>query len=129
ARELASWKAKVRASWPGVRIDHVDSSGVGDSPEVGAQLSVHVFVSLGDLTPDDVDVQVLHGRVRHEDDLVDAVVASLKHAESYEAGRHRYEGIVSLAKTGPFGYTVRVVPSNQHLASAAELALVAAPLD
>ena len=129
ARELAEWKARVRAAWPNVRIDHVDSSGVGDSPEVGAQMSVHVFVSLGELTPDDVDVQVLHGRVRHEDDLVDAVVASLKHAEAYEAGRHRYEGIVSLSKTGAFGYTARVVPENDHLASPAELALVAAPVE
>jgi starch phosphorylase len=129
AKQLASWKAKVRAAWPGVRIDHVDSSGVGDSPEVGAQMSVHVFVSLGELSPEDVDVQVLHGSVRYEDDLVDAVVASLKHAETYEAGRHRYEGIVSLAKTGAFGYTVRVVPKNEHLASVAELALVTAPVE
>ncbi|HET7691408.1 MAG TPA: alpha-glucan family phosphorylase [Nocardioidaceae bacterium] len=129
ARALAGWKAKVRASWPHVRIDHVDSSGVGDSPEVGAQMSVHVFVSLGELQPDDVDVQVVHGRVGHEDTLRDVVVASLKHAETYEAGRHRYEGIVSLSKTGPFGYTVRVVPRNEHLASVAELSLVAAPVE
>ena len=129
ARGLADWKARVRAAWPDVRIDHVDSSGVGDSPEVGAQMSVHVFVSLGELSPDDVDVQVLHGRVRHEDDLVDAVSASLKHAETYEAGRHRYEGIVSLSKTGAFGYTARVVPRNDHLASVAELSLVTAPVE
>ena len=60
--------------WSGVRIDHVDSHGVGDIPEVGTTMSVHAFVSLGDLAPDDVDVQVVHGRVREEDDLVDARV-------------------------------------------------------
>jgi starch phosphorylase len=128
ARELASWKAKVRLAWPGVRIDHVDSSGVGDSPEVGAQMSVHVHVSLGELTPDDVEVQVVHGRVQHEDNLVDPALALLKHAETFEGGRHRYEGIVSLSATGPFGYTVRVVPSHPSLASVSELALVTAPV-
>ena len=46
-----------------VRVDHVESSGVGDAPEVGAAMSVRAFVSLGELTPDDVEVQVVHGRV------------------------------------------------------------------
>ncbi len=34
-RELAAWKKKVRAGWPGVRVEHVESSGVSDAPEVG----------------------------------------------------------------------------------------------
>jgi hypothetical protein len=41
-------------SWPSVRVEHVESSGVGDAAEVGALLSVRTFVSLGELTPDDV---------------------------------------------------------------------------
>jgi starch phosphorylase len=128
ARELAAWKRQVVRSWPGVRIDHVDSGGIGDSPEVGTTMSVHAFVTLGDLTPDDVDVQVLHGRVRDElDDLTEVSVTSLKLVESYEANRHRFDGEVSLTSTGPFGYTVRVVPRNSHLASVAELGLVALP--
>jgi starch phosphorylase len=84
-------------------------------------------VSLGDLAPDEVDVQVVHGRVRHEDNLVDTTVASLDHGETYEGGRHRFEGQVALATTGPFGYTVRVLPKNEHLASAAELGRLTLP--
>jgi starch phosphorylase len=127
ARELAGWKKQVEAGWPEVRVDHVDSAGVGDSPEVGATMSVHAFVSLGSLSPDDVDVQVLHGRVQEEDDLVEVHTTSLKLVESYESSRHRFDGSVSLQSTGPFGYTVRVVPRNSHLASVAELGLVALP--
>ena len=127
AEELAAWKARVVAAWPEVRIDHVDSDGVGDSAEVGSVLAVHAFVSLGALSPDDVDVQIVHGRVKDEDDLVDALSTSLSVAESYEADRHRYDGTVTLRSTGSFGYTVRVVPKNQHLASVAELGLVATP--
>ena len=40
-------------------------------------------------------------------------VASLALAETYEAGRHRFEGTVALATTGPFGYTVRVLPEER----------------
>jgi starch phosphorylase len=127
AQELADWKKRLRDGWSSVSIDHVESSGVTDAPEIGETLEVRAFVSLGSLTPDDVDVQVVHGRIRHEDDLADTTVQSLELGETYEAGRHRFEGHVPLATTGPFGYTVRVLPKNEHLASLAELGRVTLP--
>jgi starch phosphorylase len=127
AQELADWKHRVRSGWSGVSIDHVESSGVTDAPELGETLEVRAFVSLGQLSPEDVDVQVVHGRIRHEDDIVDTTTASLSLAETYEAGRHRFEGTVPLSTTGPFGYTVRVLPRNEHLASPAELGYVTLP--
>jgi len=127
ARELATWKHRVRDGWPGVRVEHVESTGVADTPEVHSTLSVRAFVSLGALSPEDVDVQLVHGTVKHEDDLVDTSVASLAPTESYDDGRHRYEGSVSLDRTGPFGYTVRILPKHSLLASPAELGVVALP--
>jgi starch phosphorylase len=125
ARELAAWKAKVRKGWSAVRVEHVESTGIGDAPEVGAVMSVRAFVSLGELSPDDVDVQVLHGKVNAEDELTATTVDELRLAESYEGGRHRFDGDVTLATSGAFGYTVRVVPRHGLLTSSAELGVVA----
>jgi starch phosphorylase len=125
ARELAAWKAKVRANWPAVRVEHVESGGIGDAPEVGAVISVRAFVSLGELSPDDVAVQVLHGKINADDELIDTTVDELQVAESYEGGRHRFDGDITLATSGAFGYTVRVVPRNGLLISSAELGVVA----
>jgi starch phosphorylase len=127
AGELAAWKARVRAAWPNVRVDHVEASGAGDGAEVGDTLEVRLFVSLGALTPDDVDVQLVHGRVSEADEMAETRVESLKAAEGYEGGRHRYEGSVALDRSGPFGYTVRILPRHRLLASPAELGLVALP--
>ncbi len=124
AKELAGFKARVRAAWPGVRVDHVESAGVSDTPQVGDEVQVRAFVSLGTLVPDEVDVQLVYGRVSPSDLLTDTVGASLVHAEAYEGGRHRYEGTVRLRRTGPFGYTVRVLPRQPLLATPAELGLV-----
>jgi glycogen phosphorylase len=129
ATALAVWKASVRAAWPHVRIEHVESSGVSDAPALGSTLTVRVYASLGDLDPGDVDVQVVHGRVAGDDKLHDPQVASLEHAEAYEAGRHRFEADVALDHTGPFGYTVRILPSNGLLANPAEVGLTAWPVD
>jgi glycogen phosphorylase len=128
AQELAAWKNRVRAAWHDVRVEHVESEGVDDvSPEVGARLEVRAYVFLGDVSTDDVDVQVVHGRVDEDDQLLAPSVTSLTVAETYESGRHRYEGSVELDRTGPFGYTVRVLPRNPLLSSGAELGLVALP--
>jgi glycogen phosphorylase len=125
ARDLAAYKARARASWPGVSVDHVEPSGVSDSPQVGDTLHVRVFVSLGDLRPEEVDVQLVHGRTSESDDLRDIETAPLAFAETYEAGRHRFEGDLVLTRTGVFGYTVRVLPKHLGMASAAEMGLVA----
>ena len=127
AAELAAWKKKVKAGWPAVRVEHVESSGVGDAPEVGNTMSVRAFVSLGDLAPADVDVQLVHGRSTGEDQLVDTAIELLHVAESYEGGRHRFDGDLPLDRSGSFGYTVRVIPRNDLLASPAELGVVALP--
>jgi len=127
AAALAEWKKRVKAGWSGVRVEHVESSGVGDAPEVGDAMTVRVFVALGDLAPGDVDVQLVHGRSNGEDELSDTTIASLAVAESYEGGRHRFDGEVVLDHSGSFGYTVRVIPRNDLLISPAELGLVALP--
>lgn len=133
ARSFASWTRRVRDAWPGVRVDHVETVGEvggpnsGEVPQLGTLVPLRVFVSLGELSPEDVDVQVLYGSVEESDTLSAPAVASLRAAEGYEAGRWRYEGSLPLSVTGSFGYTVRVLPRNPALASDAELGLVSWP--
>jgi starch phosphorylase len=127
ARDLSTWKVRVRAAWPTVRVEHVETSGVGDSPMLGAELTVRAFVSLGTLMPDDVEVEVVHGRVDANDRIVDPRTEILRPLEQYEGNRWRCEVVVPLERTGPFGYTVRVRPRHVGLASSAELGLETLP--
>jgi starch phosphorylase len=127
AQELATWKHQVAKEWGGVRVDHLEAGGVGDSPTLGEQLQLRVFVSLGALTPDDVDCQVVYGRADNDDRLIYPASSSLAPAVSYEGGRWRFDGSLPLDRAGSFGYTVRILPRNKYLASAAEMNLVALP--
>jgi starch phosphorylase len=103
----------------------VESVDVGEAPQVGDEIRVRAFVTLGpQLSPRDVDVQLVYGRVSPSDTLADLVTARLQHVEEIEPGRHRFEGSVRLRRTGPFGYTVRVLPHVEGAAGPAELALV-----
>jgi len=132
ARDLAAWKARVRAEWPRVAVDHVEAAGdPGDALELGSCLALRVRVSLGGLEPGDVQVQAVAGRVDGADRIAgdDAVRVPLKPAEGPDVeGRWLYEGPLTLDRTGSFGYTVRVLPDHRLLvADGAELGLVAGP--
>ncbi|MGW0846157.1 glycosyltransferase family 1 protein [Streptomyces sp. NPDC002787] len=130
ARELSEWKARVRGAWHRVGVDHVETSAAPSSTagELGATLVLRVRVGLGDLAPDDVEVQAVSGRVDAEDRITDATYVPLKPTTGPdEEGRWVYEGPLSLDRTGSFGYTVRILPAHRLLASTAELGLVAVP--
>ena len=124
ARDFAEWSARVREGWSAVTVVHVETLGVGDMPEIGGVATVHATVELGSLRPEDIDVQVAYGRVDEADELRNPSTVSLKVLEQ-AAGGWRYEGMVPLERTGPFGYTVRVLPKHDLLALPASLGLVA----
>ncbi|MGB3763959.1 MAG: alpha-glucan family phosphorylase, partial [Ornithinimicrobium sp.] len=127
ARELAAYVGGVTGAWPGVGIDHVDATGISDAPQVGDTVEVHAYVSLGDLQPSAVQVQMVLGRASRSDELQDIETLSLAHAESYEGGRHKFSGTLMLQRTGSLGWTVRVLPDHSRLSNIAELGLVATP--
>ncbi|MFB2555027.1 alpha-glucan family phosphorylase [Herbiconiux liangxiaofengii] len=128
ARELAAWKQRVRADWPGVSVVHVESGGLDDTPQVGDELHVRAHVQLGGLEPADVAVEVVYGHAVHGDELAETDTVELTAAAGAgDGGSDRvYAGTVLLGRAGSFGYTVRVVPRHANLASAAELGLIAA---
>jgi starch phosphorylase len=123
ARGLARWRGAVLAAWPGVSVLHVDSQLAGES-QLGAMLTLRAEVALNGLSADDVDVEAVFGGVDTEDTLTDIQTLSLKAVEITD-GTSRYEGDVPLERTGAFGYTVRVLPKNDLLATPAELGVVA----
>jgi glycogen phosphorylase len=147
ARELAAWKRRVVAAWPQLRVEHVESSsGQALGSALGSSLAVHVSVSLGELAPDDVMVEVVYGRPDEADEIVAPSYTVLARGDdppqtppapggepSHPDPRGpsgatvRYSGEVPLDQPGSFGYTVRVLPNHPLLDSRAELGLVTYP--
>ncbi|MFJ9426034.1 alpha-glucan family phosphorylase [Streptomyces sp. NPDC101249] len=128
ARALAAWKDRVRGAWPGVRVDHVETTTATPTAELGSTLGLRVRVALAGLAPEDVEVQAVSGRVDPEDRLTEVSATPLKPVGNPDReGRWLYEGPLALDRTGPYGYTVRILPSHRLLASPTEMGLVTVP--
>jgi starch phosphorylase len=123
ARSLAAWKETVVAGWSKVHVDSVDvDSAVAD---LGAERSVETVVSLGDLSPADVQVQLIHGPSGQGQELASTTVVSMDPAGSAADGHLRYTGTFTCSVAGRYGVTVRIVPAHEDLVTPAELGRIA----
>ncbi|SEQ33175.1 alpha-glucan family phosphorylase [Microlunatus flavus] len=123
---LADWKRKVRDAWGGVVVDHVQSLE-GEQVEVNTPIHVSALVRLGSLSPEDVEVQLVTGRVGSDDQLREPRINPFPEGTDVDGGLRRYEGTVQARRAGSIGYTVRVVPHHPLLASTAEMGLATVP--
>lgn len=124
AKALAAWSSQVREAWPQIQVEHVDSVGVSEDPQIGDNLQVNAYVALHTLRPEDVAVEVAYGRAEDSDELTDITVAELQAVEDLGKGRYLFSGTLVIDRSGSFGYTVRVLPKHEGLASKAELGLI-----
>ncbi|WP_407443301.1 alpha-glucan family phosphorylase [Rhodococcus sp. (in: high G+C Gram-positive bacteria)] len=126
AKAVAEYRERLEAAWPGVRVAHVDTEGLPEVPEIGSRLAVTAHVDLGELRSGDVEVQAVIGRVGSDDTLTDIVSIPMSHTGSGSLG-DVFEADVRLPLAGPVGYTVRVLPHHDLLASPAEFGMVVLP--
>ncbi|MGI9034014.1 MAG: alpha-glucan family phosphorylase [Acidimicrobiales bacterium] len=122
-RALAAWKAKVRQGWASVRVTLVDPAAPVDA-QAGGSHTVAAAAVLGDLSATDVEVQLLHGPVDAAGNLVDPTVVPMVARSSVEGAERRFETTFTYARTGRYGWTVRVVPTHPDLRTWAELGCV-----
>ena len=125
-RALAGWKQRVRQAWGNVHVQSVDAST--DDVAVGMELPVRARVHLGSLTPGDVTVQLYDGPVNAQGEIAQgqAVTMSVLDGDAGSPGNgvYVYAGAVPCRSSGLHGYSVRIVPRHDGLASAFEPGLV-----
>jgi starch phosphorylase len=117
ARDLAGYRDRLREHWAHVRVASLDLDETS-TPSLGAPVRVRAVVEHGDLTPAEIDVQVVFGRVDEAGDLYDLVTVPM------HGSNGQYAAELPLPRAGAVGYTVRVLPRHGLLATPAELGRV-----
>ena len=131
AKALAAWKQNLQRAWPEVRVISVDTEST--QVDLGASKKVEAVVALGQLEQDDVEVQLLHGPVGANEELQPTAIVTMELVGVDEPapgggdgkGLFRYSGSFGCETAGRYGFTVRVVPSNEDLRTFAEMGCVA----
>jgi starch phosphorylase len=113
ARQLAAWKDKVRAGWPQVHIESVETRG-DDAVSIGGNVRSRAKIRLGPLSPDEVAVELYAGKLDSEQNITGGLV-KLMQAIDREGDVHIFEtSFGPCAESGCHGYTVRVKPFHRE---------------
>lgn len=121
AKELSSWKQRVRTVWSDVKVQNLSIEGANDA-YVGKRIHVSASVELGALSEKDVLVQLYFGTVDSHDNIINPRTLTLECVHSDGSLRY-YEGNYVCEDSGVQGATVRIFPSNPLLVHEADMLL------
>jgi starch phosphorylase len=122
ARALSEWKDMIRATWPTVKIDRVETDVTGQV-QVAESIPVRAIVYLGALSPKDVQVQAYYGE-EYNCEIRSPMTTNLDLSAKLDGGAFLYHGSVAASESGSYGLSVRIIPTHPNLTQAHELRLI-----
>ncbi len=122
ATAAREWRDRISSHWGQVRVVNVSDSASVLNP-IGASIDIKAQVFLGPLSPDDVRVQAVVGKIGPNRELTHSAAHDLTLESSVE-GLSNYRGSILAGIPGYQGYTVRVVPKHDDVSIPGELSLI-----
>jgi glycogen phosphorylase len=122
-RELSAWKQRVRERWGKIRVLKVEGDTT-DAISVGGQLPISAEVHLGDLSPEDVAIEIFFGQTDHLGQVPAGRPVRMAHVNDLGNGNHAFRGALVPEVTGRHGFSIRVLPDHRDLVSCTEMAMV-----
>jgi starch phosphorylase len=122
AHTMATWKERVRKAWPKVKVLEVVAPP--EDLKVGENLEVKATVLLGDLSPNEVMVQLHRGPLDQHGNIVEGITLNMEPCEARDRSTIVCSAGAPLRHSGRQGFTIRVVPRHEDLEDSIDLPLV-----
>jgi starch phosphorylase len=112
ARVHCGWWERVRRDLAGATVSArvLPREGNAPSQSEGAERVVEALVELGELAPEDVQVELLYGTTGQDGRLVSPRIEPMIADRDHSNGGHRYLGSLVLEASAECSFTVRLLP-------------------
>jgi len=114
AKNLMRLQNHLKNNWNKVYIERPVRNLDGPF-RVGDQFRITVKVHLEDLSPDEVDVEICYGMLRHMETLEHIHAKEMSVKEDLQNGDYLYECSLACEISGRYGLTARVTPRGDNL--------------
>ncbi|MBE0535998.1 MAG: alpha-glucan family phosphorylase [Phycisphaerae bacterium] len=135
-RALSMWKSNVKNAWSDLSIEKVDVE-IADGGkisqlnvrepqlEVGAHLRVIADVRMGRLSPEDIAVEIYHGKVDSAGNISNGEAVRME-VTACNDGEHicTFQGAIPCRISGQHGFAIRVMPKHADLVEPYEPGLI-----
>ncbi|MCL2271132.1 MAG: alpha-glucan family phosphorylase, partial [Treponema sp.] len=113
-KSLAVYFTKLRDSWDNLRIVKVEAN-TKPVMQRGDMLNVTAYIDLGQMSPNDLQVELYHGTVSNQNNkITDAHKTEMKWTGNKD-NLSMYHVRVECTDTGFQGHTVRILPKHEAL--------------
>ena len=124
-KSFSAWKENVRKHWPEIKVVDIKYNSVSNPVFVGQDFPISIEVILGELTPEDIEVQAYYGPVeKQEDPNYFSYVVLNAEMSANKKGNINYSGNIKCIKSGQQCFTVRILPKHPQLIHPFELGLI-----
>lgn len=122
ARDVASWKERIRGAWPRVWLRTTGAPGrrIG----FGERMRIEVMVGLNGLSTGDVAVELVLARARSAPDVPPDAIRLVPEDGPASDGSARYVVDLAPGLCGKLEYRLRAYPTHPHLTHPFELGLM-----
>ncbi len=114
AEALVKRHGRLDTLWSQVSIETQRCAIDPGKLHVGDAFDVTTEVHLGELTPDEVDVEVYYGPVNSELHISDSHVTIIPIGDDIGDGNYRYQHKLECKTTGRYAFTTRVTPKGDQ---------------
>ncbi len=110
AKHLVKQRRRLESLWHKVALETPQADQALGVFYVGQKLTVTCNVQLGELGPDEVDVQVYYGPVNSANEITRGSVANMTLVEDNGESGKVYKYQITCESTGRYGFTTRATP-------------------
>lgn len=121
--EFVDWKARIRALWSQIRIQNVESDIVSET-KVGVPSSIWAEIQLGQLTPQDVKVELYFGAVDTNGQITGPDITEMTSKQQKAEGVYTFVGSITSHASGKHGFTIRIGPNHPEQVTPFESGLI-----
>ncbi len=121
AINFKNWREKVQKEWDKIEISNYKILNNGEY-YLGKEINISTDVKLGNLTPDEVIVQVVYGDVDHKDELINTFSTNLSFVQK-DGEISKYTGSYKCSGNGMQGFTIRILPKHEFMINTSDLNL------
>ncbi|MEM6520711.1 MAG: alpha-glucan family phosphorylase [Cyanobacteria bacterium P01_C01_bin.70] len=123
ARELSAWQTRLYERWYAINIEAIDIAAPTDL-QVNQTFNVQAKIALGQLSPEDVAVELYQGTVQVDGEMHSGTSITMEYQGQDTTGKSLYRAEMQYSSSGLQGLSLRLLPKHRYLHSSLEPRLI-----
>ncbi len=112
SKTLCYQKYRLRDRWHQLKVMDV-TANTSKPLGVREQLNATVKLTLGELKPDELRVQLYVGPLDNDGQITHGQATNLKHVKDLGGGVHEFAGNTAITTSGRHGFAIRILPGGE----------------